>query len=490
MPDTGYPDFMNALVPGIYTWSKATISHNTVTVDAGGQSANPGGQVRRILSTNSVQYCDLDANGNYPQTSVYRRALALIATDHENAYALDVFRVAGGEQHDYSLHGAVGESTILAGEFGPARTAGTLAGEDVAVGQIYDNATMGAEGYGGGFSGYLGSGFQHLINPRRQLTPGPVVLHIDPTQEPDVKLRMHILPRAEQRVILAQAQVSPIKRPDLLPFAIVRAEGEELASTFVSVLEPFTAEPLIERVEALTTEGDAIAVRVIRPGATDVLLQAPDDGTLRPAGDAFFTDAALAVVTFAPDGVWQRVVASGGTHVAIGDEEIAFDPPIYGVVESVAPQANTITVSWKGVVPQADVLVGRDVLVMNDRLTSVFRVVEAEAAGASTTLKLRASILNGRGRVTDLDEEARTLATDSRMLFQAKYAGMRVVSESFEGYLPIVSATGGRFLLDTDEPLADLFTDPNGDGRAEFCVSVIGPGDRLLLPPGIEVTRQ
>src|SRR6476659_7519602 len=39
-PDLGYPDAMNDYVKGIYTWSKNTISHNTVTVDARKQTAN------------------------------------------------------------------------------------------------------------------------------------------------------------------------------------------------------------------------------------------------------------------------------------------------------------------------------------------------------------------------------------------------------------------------------------------------------------------
>ena len=33
-PDLGYPDGANEFLPGIFTWSKTTIAHNTVTVDA------------------------------------------------------------------------------------------------------------------------------------------------------------------------------------------------------------------------------------------------------------------------------------------------------------------------------------------------------------------------------------------------------------------------------------------------------------------------
>ncbi|MCF6285293.1 MAG: heparinase II/III family protein [Candidatus Hydrogenedentes bacterium] len=49
MPDLGYPDFMNAYVPGIFTWSKNTIGHNTVTVDATRQPANRAGVVNLFV---------------------------------------------------------------------------------------------------------------------------------------------------------------------------------------------------------------------------------------------------------------------------------------------------------------------------------------------------------------------------------------------------------------------------------------------------------
>ncbi len=40
------------------------------------------------------------------------------------------------------------------------------------------------------------------------------------------------------------------------------------------------------------------------------------------------------------------------------------------------------------------------------------------------------------------------------------------------------------------EPLSAIFTDPSGDGRAEFWVSVTGPGDTVVLQPCIEIERE
>jgi hypothetical protein len=56
MPDLGYPDAMNEYVPGIYTWSMHTISHNTVTVDATPQPGNQPGIVK-LLAEGRAYHC-------------------------------------------------------------------------------------------------------------------------------------------------------------------------------------------------------------------------------------------------------------------------------------------------------------------------------------------------------------------------------------------------------------------------------------------------
>jgi len=158
-------------------------------------------------------------------------------------------------------------------------------------------------------------------------------------------------------------------------------------------------------------------------------------------------------------------------------------------VAEIDHEANSATVTWDGDAPPPASLIGRHILFTNELRTSAFRVVDAAAKGDTSTLTLRASLLNGRGLVTKLDEEARTLKTGSRMLFQAKYRGMRLASEDFRGYLPIRSASGGVFTLGGDGVLGEVFTDTTGDDRAEFWVSVTGPGDRVVLQRGIEITR-
>ncbi len=161
MPDLGYPDAMNDFVSGIYTWSKNTVCHNTVVVDARRQLENSAGSVHSFADSPFARFIDIDGNGTYPQSSTYRRAMLMIDADAEHSYFIDDFTILGGSQHDYILHGPPGTFTLIGGAFSPPQK-GTLAGENIPLGQIYDNPKMSAPGYSDGFSSYTGSGFQHL----------------------------------------------------------------------------------------------------------------------------------------------------------------------------------------------------------------------------------------------------------------------------------------------------------------------------------------
>src|SRR5688572_22823621 len=100
MPDLGYPDAMNEFVPGIFTWSKNTISHNTVTVDAKRQSGNVPGTVELFADGSFARVIDVGGNGTYPQCEQYRRALIMVDCGPDQSYFVDVFNVRGGKQHD------------------------------------------------------------------------------------------------------------------------------------------------------------------------------------------------------------------------------------------------------------------------------------------------------------------------------------------------------------------------------------------------------
>ena len=258
MPDLGYPDGANEFNSSIFTWSKTSISHNTVTVDAHRQPANPTGHLQLFADGPFARALIADAHDTYPQTSVYRRTLVMVdvpdtATEKDRGYVVDFFDVTGGHQHDYSLHGPTGKFTALGGTWS-APEPGTLAGPNVKVGELYDDPIRGAKDFKGSYLNYEGSGFQHLVNVQRLLSgANDFIAEYTHDKDPNARLRIRMLPQPGQELIRAEARVSPIKYPEIVTYLIARhvaGTGDiKLRSHFASVLEPFSSEPYIESIE-------------------------------------------------------------------------------------------------------------------------------------------------------------------------------------------------------------------------------------------------
>ena len=265
LPDLGYGDAMNGYVSGIYTWTVNTIAHNTVVVDAKRQPNNLPGVLHEFADAPFARSIDASSPA-YDNTKIYRRHLIQVDVDENRSYVVDVFRVKGGTQHDYSLHGPPG-GVDTSGSVWSTPGKGTLAGENVALEQIYDDPVLGAKDYKGVYYGYKGSGFQHLFNPQK-LRSGTGMLQYRHARDPKAELRIHPLTQNATEVFLADAYDLPRARKNLVKYLITRRQSENnepLESTFISVLEPFSGQPFIEKTEVITLGGgEGTAVKVQR----------------------------------------------------------------------------------------------------------------------------------------------------------------------------------------------------------------------------------
>ena len=354
-PDLGYPDFMNAFVPGIFSWTKNTVSHNTVVVDEGRQSGNAHGRVRRFVDGERARLLDVAADETYPQASIYRRTLLQIDAGADDAYIIDVFRVAGGQAHDLSIHGPPGSFRMLGAELGDPQAEGTLAGRDVEYGVLYDDPILGAPDYRGGYGGYTGSGFQHLFNIRRAPHGEGGVAEWQAEDDEDVGLRVRVLPHENQELILADAYVSPTRKiPDVLTYLLARRRGQDLRSCFVTIWEPYRGDPLIETAESLEVDepeqdardeaGRTVALRIrLTDGREHLVMLAAGDGAVRRVGDELESDGAAVAVE--RDASATRVLLlAGGTRLKLGDNVSPVAPAIRGTVREVRPETLEIVV--------------------------------------------------------------------------------------------------------------------------------------------------
>lgn len=134
LSDMGYP--AHWLDKCTY-WTTNTVSHYAVVVNESGHRTYSAGQMDLFASAPGLQLAEASADEvAYPgAASLYRRTVALVDISPTDYYLLDVYRVKGGWQHDYSFHGpAFPEFTVTGGTPGPVQSQGTLAGEDVAFG--------------------------------------------------------------------------------------------------------------------------------------------------------------------------------------------------------------------------------------------------------------------------------------------------------------------------------------------------------------------
>ncbi|MCD6350557.1 MAG: hypothetical protein J7M26_00450, partial [Armatimonadetes bacterium] len=188
------------------------------------------------------------------KATVYCRTLALIG-EPPDCYALDLFRVAGGKQHDYFFH-ALGEKMVAEGvEFGP-KEGGSLAGPDIRWGDKIGND--------GDIKGHPnkpywlappGNGYGFLIDPQRAKPTGD--WHATWTVgEGDGKLTMTPAPDEGIEALTAWG-------PGILPrlpgaqFMVLRrrtsgAQDEGLTSTFACAYEPWGP----ARAAAMMTAGE------------------------------------------------------------------------------------------------------------------------------------------------------------------------------------------------------------------------------------------
>ena len=97
-------------------WTIQSAAHNLVVVDDANQTANHDtlGNLRYFATTPGVQMMSVDNPQVYPGvTSLYRRTIALVKVGDTDGYVVDVFRVKGGRQHDYFLHGSADDPQTL-----------------------------------------------------------------------------------------------------------------------------------------------------------------------------------------------------------------------------------------------------------------------------------------------------------------------------------------------------------------------------------------
>ncbi|MEA4832741.1 MAG: heparinase II/III family protein [Oscillospiraceae bacterium] len=309
MPDLGYPEFADTTPHRMY-WVMNTVSHNTVLVnDAPQDGSTIASDIKYFDDSELVKLISVDGAAAYSAASEYRRTSALIKVSDTESYAIDLFRVKGGNNHTYSFHPAefMGD-TIITGLNLTPQGGGTLAGKNVEWG-----------------TGTYSSGYQFLSDVRTDAAPTgsfSIDWSIKDTwgsaTANDIHLKLSML-GALSSVNLAVGTPPRNKpgNPKALDYVLARRVASD--SLFTAVIEPYSGASFVKSSELAVikkdgseyTGNDARAVKVtLKNGRVDYLMYSEDGGTYEVDGKYEFKGFFAIVSEYQGDAVTYVMDAS------------------------------------------------------------------------------------------------------------------------------------------------------------------------------------
>jgi hypothetical protein len=359
-------------------WTLVTASHNTVLIDQREQRAGEGTDGNLLLWGEGGLFSVVEADGAaaYPQASIYRRLLALVARPEGLPFVVDIFRVAGGDVHDWLLHGNADEDAEVRLNV-PTQPAGSLvpAGCTFLRSENENDFRMTGQKESPGLYGFL-------RDIQRGATDATWQADFPNSDGSATRLIMVGAPGTEvfrgrdpsvRRAREDDAKLDQFTRP----FVMARRHAAGKQSVFVAVLDPAAAQAAgaVTEVNPLLIDDTAAVLRITTPDA-NLLVAACFDPSRRvtcdsPEGAVTF-QGRCAVVRRSGASVAAQLV--GATGVSWGS--LAFTGPgrLEGQVLAAAPDALEVATDAPGV----ERLAGLTALVTHgDGTTHGYEIVRA-----------------------------------------------------------------------------------------------------------------
>lgn len=241
-------------------WIHSTVSHNLVIVDDAEQRHRQTGRerrprLRRMFTSPRLSLTEA-ASDVYDQCRQYRRLVALIKGPGAQTFAVDVFRVSGGDRHDYRIFSE-------------------LASSDAPEGRItFRGLTMPAEPPLPQVGASLDKADIFGLRDVRSVASPPPEWEAT-WEQPDRRYRLWMLTPADRvEASNGPGQETREQAGRRVRYLDVLREGKNFESTFVAVHEPSGPDGRmpIERVERLplpaSAGSDAVALRIMSAWGT------------------------------------------------------------------------------------------------------------------------------------------------------------------------------------------------------------------------------
>ncbi|WP_066190944.1 heparinase II/III domain-containing protein [Gracilibacillus timonensis] len=353
LPDIGYS----------YTfyrrWATSTMGHNTVVVDSKDMTtsgeAEHGGNIELFAPiSDQLQVMRAHQEKAYPGTDEYSREPWFIGfPDGEDGYVLDLFRVSGGNRHEYTLQGDANRDAHFDTDMELTEYGDYLLPEGTEVTlpeTAYDTGY--AEGH---YYGYIY--LQNVMEAALEDEQYQLTLTTEENEEEQAKMKITgLLESGENELYLAE---SPSLRSTRLhgtsmdtndeavkyhmPKFVLRRDGENLSSQFITLMEPYQhdEEPRIDHIEKLEIKdahpGD-IAVAVTHGETTDIILSSPHHPEEPLVVDDTTMTGKMGMIRL-QNGEVTDMYLIGGSLLEKGTEQLTGNETIKGTLTNVMRQA-------------------------------------------------------------------------------------------------------------------------------------------------------
>ena len=379
-------------------WTLSTLSHNTVTVNgqdqyAGSEKQPSDGNLLLFVPGDEVfQAVEASGERGYPGvTGVYRRLLLLIGTSARDAYVVDVFRVQGGQRHEYVLVGDADHDGALTHGLASEPHGEMLLPVGTRVKLPTGESVPGdAEGHNLGYA---------FLRQVQQVRPdGDWTLAFQSEAEPGGQVRVFgALSPGDALYTAVAPSIRRAGKDDgaldghLMPALVHRREGNDLTSTFASVLEPGGESPALQSVERLPlASGEGVAFRIAGEDFVDYVDCAIDEEAALQAGDLVLPGR-LGFVR-ERHGEVERMTLVGGECLQKGETRLEGEGTIGGRIERVLRREAGDPVDGFVVdpsLPAGEHLSGSYAVVRDGAgFTHGVEIVRVEASGSQTILVL------------------------------------------------------------------------------------------------------
>ena len=291
---------------GLNDWNRSTAAHNTVLIDEknqacwkhrriksgdanlplyphykygelwGAQSSFDDGGSLILWDTvgNDVQAAEIDGVRAYDEVlpvRCYRRAMALVRTESNNFYIVDIFRVQGGSTNDWMLHGNLAKNYKIrvSGMDGKDLNLSPMPGK---IGPYLENLRS-IKDFSGNFTAEFAASDKDAM--LRSITAGGPGTEIILAEGPAIRLEDE--PSAWGKPGKpSPAATLPKSKSE---FLCVRRNGIE--NVFVSVIEAYKNQPGVKDIELVKVSGNdpsAVAVKIKTLSGREDLLVSTLDG--------------------------------------------------------------------------------------------------------------------------------------------------------------------------------------------------------------------